>query len=285
MGWSNAGYVGDDGWYKNKAVATYTGPGDIISFLAFGSVARGYSAAYAAPGNNPAVTIVDNVGAHSTIINILSTGLIDTAAISSFIASFGTPTISKLWDQSGTGNHWIPANTGVATTLALSQINGLPAMIFSGASQCNLKTGVFAAQANPFTFMAVGSRTGSATNQCYVGTSDVNCQLFGSNVANTKGLYAGTTTLTTTGGNADGSFNVMQGTFTNSTASTLNVTGATQATGTNPGANGITGAGTIQIGAASANGNLLNGSVAEAGVYAAVYNSTVQSNTRTAYGL
>src|SRR2546423_14600730 len=61
------------------AVAGYSGLGEIATAAAYWGL-RGYSAAYAAPGNNPAIDIVKaSDGPALMTINILSNGDLDVA--------------------------------------------------------------------------------------------------------------------------------------------------------------------------------------------------------------
>jgi len=266
---------------RAPVVSGYVGPGDTQSFLIWGSVARGYSAAYAAPGNNPAFTIVDSSGANSTVINVLSTGLTDTAAVSAFIGLHGTPSVTKLWDQSGAGNHWTQATVANMPTLSLSAINSLPTMVFVAANSMVLKSGTFAAVAQPFTFLAVAKRT-TAINGNYLASNDSDVQLGGTTTANETQFYAAGN-ITSTAGN-DNLFHVSQGaSVSGAFAATLNIDGATQAVGSATGA--IGGTGILSIGAYPTGIQYTDCSVSEVGVYGAAYNSSVQSNTRTAYGL
>lgn len=98
-GWSNSGR----GWYSLAPRSSYFGPGDVLSgATAFGGL-RAYNAAYAT-GSNPAIDVVDSSGTNLTTIHILSTGFIDTAALTTFNTAHGTPSVTKLYDQTGNGN-------------------------------------------------------------------------------------------------------------------------------------------------------------------------------------
>lgn len=151
----------------------YSGPGDVKSgFFAWWSVTRGYSAAYASPGNNPAMDLVDQAGANQVTINVKSTGLTDTAAITAWVVANSVTTIrvKKLYDQSGGGFHLTQATVANMPKLQLSPAlgNAFYAMNFvtalsqsmtSAATGLSASTGTFSSfsmrSALPDTFMGI----------------------------------------------------------------------------------------------------------------------------------
>src|SRR5580765_4648404 len=85
--------------------AAYVGPGDIATYSFWGGL-RGYSAAYAAPGTNPAIVVYDTAtDLISTDINILSDGTLDLASLATFVGLHGSVAIGKVYDQTGNGKH------------------------------------------------------------------------------------------------------------------------------------------------------------------------------------
>lgn len=108
---------------KPAATGAYTGPGDIMPGAIFWTGLRGYSAAYSI-GSNPGVDIVDQAGNNPVTINILADGTLDTATINAWVAANGVTTIliSKLYDQTGNGNHFVQATNANRPTLTLNSI-------------------------------------------------------------------------------------------------------------------------------------------------------------------
>jgi hypothetical protein len=121
--------------------SSYSGPGDlgIGSASAFYSV-RGYSQAYASPGTNPCLTLVDQSGGNSQVFNIRQTGEVDVKAIATWkiLHSVTTIQISKLWDQSGNGHHFDSTGTGIWPVLTLNVLNGHPVM--SGQASAHIQS-------------------------------------------------------------------------------------------------------------------------------------------------
>jgi hypothetical protein len=138
----------------------YVGPGDIVgSWFAWYGL-RAYSAAYAAPGNNPAIDIVDQAGANQLTVNILASGKLDLASINAWVTAHSVSTIKvgKVYDQAGT-THVSQATLANMPTLALNVIGALPSLHFD-ASQAQ---GLFSASgalstAQPFYMSSVHIR-------------------------------------------------------------------------------------------------------------------------------
>ncbi len=257
----------------------FTGPGDSATFLIWGSVARGYSAAYAAPGNNPAFTVTTLAGGASQIINVLSTGLTDTATLNSWIGTNGTAYVSQLYDQTGGGNHWTQATGSKKPTITVSGINSLPTMTFASASAQILATGSAVSSATPFVMQAVARRTANFTNAQLIMavTTPSDTELGFANVADTVQAYHGSVL---TGAALDSAAHAIQNEFPSAGNGTLYIDGATS-----------TGA----VGTTSTNGNIslgaylssvyMDGYISEAGMYSGNAVAGVQTNARTAYGL
>lgn len=108
---------------------TYTGPGDIYSFVAWYGL-RAYNAAYAT-GSNPAIDIVDQASANLLTVNINSSGDLDTAAVSAWVTAHSVTEIhiTKAYDQTGNGNHATQATLNITPRLVLSATaNSKPVM-------------------------------------------------------------------------------------------------------------------------------------------------------------
>lgn len=143
---------------EKPAVAAYTGPGDIMPGAVFWTGLRGYNGAYAT-GSNPAVDIVDQAGNNPATINILNDGTLDTATINAWVAAHGVTKIliSRLYDQSGNGNHFTQATSANRPTLALNSIgsNNRPSIQRGPNSTLNVFTAQALTQAQPFFISAV----------------------------------------------------------------------------------------------------------------------------------
>lgn len=107
-----------------KAISppSFTGSGDVKSgAYAYWSTARAYNAAYAT-GSNPAMDLVDQAGANPITINIKTTGIVDVAAINTWVTTNSVTTIrvAKLYDQTGSGRHVSQATLANMPKLLLS---------------------------------------------------------------------------------------------------------------------------------------------------------------------
>lgn len=225
--WPAVAQVGQIPAYLQPAPAAgaYTGPGDIqASALAWGGL-RGYSAAYST-GSNPAVDLVDQAGANTITINVLSNGKLDTSSITTWVAAHSVTTIkiSKLYDQSGHGLHFTQATLATMPTLALSVIGSSPAMLFSGSQSLNNATGTTSTQ--PFTMSVIAQRTGTFTsNNTIFGSLGGNSnQLFFGASANTAAMFDGNNLPAATA--ADSTFHAIQAIFNNPGTSSIYIDGS-----------------------------------------------------------
>jgi lysophospholipase L1-like esterase len=127
------------GQAASPPVAPFIGSGDIkAGAFASWSVARAYSAAYAASGG-PAMNLVDQAGANPITINVLATGKVDVASINAWVSAHSVTTIkvAQLFDQSGNGHHVSQATLANMPTLLLAHPGlgnnlSLPTMDFTG---------------------------------------------------------------------------------------------------------------------------------------------------------
>lgn len=146
----------------------YQGPGDIVSgAIAWASPARAYSAAFAS-GGTAIMDLVDQAGANPVTINVLTTGFVNVAAITAWVTanSVSTIKVTKLYDQSGTGNHFTQAVLANMPPLLLSSLNGLPSL--QCVSPFILSTGALT-QAQPFSASTVYIRTSGTAAGSAVG--------------------------------------------------------------------------------------------------------------------
>jgi hypothetical protein len=265
------------------AGSSYTGPGDVQSFLAWGSVARGYSAAYAALGASAnAIDIVDTSGGNAATINILSTGLIDVATLNTWIGLHGTACVAKLYDQSGNTKHWTQATTSKMPRITMNTLNSLPVMTFASTSSQTMTSASISSTAEPYTFLSVGRRvSNTSSKQSTIANSTGGANMLWPDYPDA--FRIGLTGEFDTSTNVlDSAFHVLQGCF-NAASSTINADNITQTTGSSGISSNLSG--TVSIGSYADVAFWMDGHLAEVGMYAAAYNSSVQSNTRTAYGL
>lgn len=154
----------------------YQGPGDIATgAIAFYSAGRAYNAAYAT-AQNPLADLVDTTtGLATCTINAGTNGYVNLTAI---VCPTGAPlvnvvtfctvthagcSVTKLYDQTGNGNHVVQATLANMPGLTLSAQNGLPCPAGTNNVAVNLATSGNISQSAPYTVTAVAERTGSFT--------------------------------------------------------------------------------------------------------------------------
>lgn len=275
--WSNSGWQSDGGGWS-KVGAAYVGPGDVTSFVTFGSVGRAYTAAYAS-GLGNAVDLVDQAGANAVTIKFLATGLIDVASINTWVTAHTVTTIkiAKLYDQVGSA-HFVQATLANMPVMTLGALNSLPTMTFVSANSTIL-VATSLTQAQPLALVVVGKQTVAQNGDFFSSNSGLEFAGKGG-LPNNIQMYDLTAAMNTTASLS--AFHVMQGVF-NGASSTCNVDGAAQNSGTNVGTGGLSG--TMGVGGYPALIQFLDGAITEVGVISGTYSAGVQSNTRTAYGL
>lgn len=271
-----------------KAAATYTGPGDIVSFTAWYSCQRAYSSTVASPGTNLSCNIrraSDNEQCDFVLTNAGSignstncTGADNGKSLATFLNAT-TGAVTKAYDQT-VGNACGGASCDVAQATAANQ----PTITLSclGSSNCmkSTSTSIALASANNITpasgtvsFSVVGNRaagTGSSPfmleNGAITGT---NINRFGgqSSTAN-KWIVGGSASLAVTANDAawHAGNAVMAG-----ASSVVNIDGA-ENTGT---ATGITTAGAPH----GVTGN--SSTTAESPEHGFIDNSSISSTVRT----
>lgn len=121
------------------APAGYFGPGDLRTFAGWWGI-RGYSAAYAALGTNPAVDLLDQAGANPITIAILTNGNLDMASVATWVTAHSVTTIkvTQIYDQTGNGHHLVEVTLASMPVLTLSVFGGIPGMTFTAASSTKL---------------------------------------------------------------------------------------------------------------------------------------------------
>lgn len=156
---------------KTLTVAAYQGPGDIVTGAsAWGSCARVYNAAGASTATSLCDLVAVTGGAAVCTLRGTSTGFVDLAAsycagttpsAACTAASGGSCKVTKIYDQSGSGNHWTQATLASMPGLTFSALNGLPGINCSGGTNALLVTAGNVTASQPFTFSIVAKATNS----------------------------------------------------------------------------------------------------------------------------
>lgn len=236
------------GTFQNKAAidpavaASYQGPGDIVaSATAWGSCARAYNAAYA-NGTNSMCDLVDSTTGSVAIctLRVLTTGFVDLAG--SYCTGSTTPTlacaaaaggackVTKVYDQTGGGNHWTNATAAQMPTLTFSAQNSLPGLTYTSAANASLANVNSIVAAQPYSLTGVAKRTANFTTaQMVLATGSGTVFQFGFNTStNTAFINYVAAAITATASNS--AFHALQG-VVNNASSVLTVDG-TDTTGT-----------------------------------------------------
>jgi len=224
---------------------SYVGPGDVDSnWFAWWGL-RGYSAAYAAPGNNPAIDVIDDpTGLITTTINILANGDLDIASI---VALGYTVKIWKFYDQTGNGRHFIPENlirSACAFWDNTAFTTGAPASraSFPDATQRIYKATLGGAVSTPCTVHCVALTIVTTGNDVF-NSADYDGGFFWQ--AGKLYMYAGNNASTAAATFTNNVPYSLQYLF-NGASSSVYVNGT--ANSLNPGNNGITASGNFRIG-------------------------------------
>lgn len=179
---------------KGSAVS-FQGPGDISSgAIGFWSCGRAYNAAYAT-GLNAACDVVDTAtGLTTCTLHFLSTGYVNTTECNATACATAC-SVTKMYDQTGTGNHVVQATLANMPALTFSAQNGLPCPAGTGSAATRLATAGNITQAAPFTMTAVTERTGSNTTlQTIMNNGNLNLLRF---AAATNSIAAANSTVVT----------------------------------------------------------------------------------------
>lgn len=253
---------------------TYTGPGDVNGAAYAWYGLRGFSAAYST-GSNPAIDIVDSSGANTTTINILSTGAIDNAAITTFVGLHGTASVAKFYDQIST-RHITQATVARMPTITQNAIGSLPAMTFAGSQA--LLTGSAVSVSTPFTVSGIYTRTGAGGDTLlYDDNNGLELRALSNQLVLNSAIFAAS---------ADNSFHAVQALWNNpSITSALYIDGTNTQ---NDSGNTFAFNGHLCLGGRDSTGsNGFTGKVCEIGIWAAdksANNSAMNSNQHTYWG-
>ncbi len=251
--------------------ASYQGPGDIKSgAIAFYSVGRAYNAAYAT-GLNPAADVVDTAtGLTTCTFHFLSTGFVSTTECNATACAVAC-SITKLYDQTGTGNHVVQATLAKMPALTFNAQNGLPCPAGTGNSAMALVSAGTISQAAPFTLTAVTERIGTAAGQ-----------IMANGNTNFFSFVAGANTIRVNNGTAvtltalDSAFHALLAVASGTAPlfaidSSANTSTSTNGTGAMSAAEAVLNRATTQT------AGLTSGFVCEAGIWPADLNSSYQA--------
>jgi hypothetical protein len=255
--------------------ASYVGPGDIVSgAIGWYSPARAYTAAFAA-GGTAIMDLVDQAGANPVTINILSTGYADITAISNWVTanSVSTIRVTKLYDQTGTGNHVTNATLAQMPALVLSSLNSLPGLVTTGARTDRLLSGNIT-RAQPISYSVVAKRTASTGASGWIGSNTNPVGLYPGTGADIWSV-AGNTVLASPATTTESAFHAAQG-ILNGGSSAIVIDGSATT-----GAGGSTGYSASAISLFRANGGTPDGVLMEAGVWPSAFNATQYGDMNT----
>ena len=154
---------------------SYQGPGDVVTgAIGFWSCGRAYNSTYAASAGNLCDVVLTTGGAAACTIKAATNGQADLAG--SYCAGSTTLatacaagcSISKMYDQTGTGHNAVQAALAVMPPLILNALNGLPCG--GGGTGITMGTNSIS-QSSPYTFTFVGEQVtaGRTTSQVFMG--------------------------------------------------------------------------------------------------------------------
>lgn len=265
-------------------LATFQGPGDIVSgATGYWSCARVYTAAQASTATSLCDLVAVTGGAVVCTLRGTTSGFVDlaasycagtTPAAACAAASGGSCVVTKMYDQTGTGNHLTNATLASMPGLSFSLINGLPGIFCLTAANTTL-TLASLTMAQPFTLNGVYIRVGSFTTAGQIiGGGNATLGMGASNVASKIQIYAPITVDVTAN---DSVFHAASGVF-DGAASAVNIDGV-DTTGLSPNTSGFA-ANTFRVCRSAAGGNL-NGNIMETIMYPSAISPAQRGNLST----
>jgi hypothetical protein len=275
------------------AAPSYQGPGDIASgAIAFYSTGRAYNAAYATAKSSLADLVDTATGLLTCTLKVGTNGyadlttvycptLVPVSNVVTWCTTVGGCSVTKLYDQTGTGNHVLQATLANMPALTFNAQNGLPCAAGTGTSSLNLSTAGAISQNAPYSLTAVAERTGSFTTVQRIlrnGTTNAASLAYGGS-ANMITTNNGTSVSLTASDNAFHAFLVVASVSAplfavDSSANTSTASNGTTALSTNQ-----------NVMASSTNAAILSGFFCEGGIWGANLNSsafTMLANMRSA---
>lgn len=229
-GWAQVPMTGA-GKGTPAAAVTYTGPGDVFSGAVFwGSCARVYTAAQASTSTSLCDLVAVTGGATVCTLRGSATGFVDqsaycggsTPSAACAAASGGSCKVSKVYDQSGSGNDVTQGTLASMPALTFSSpaSGSLPSLDCTGTVFL-ASAGTFS-QAIPITFSAVQIRTTGTAAGGSLGGSNTN--YIGSGPSANQALLTAGTFLTQTA--TDNTWYAINAFNTSASNSVVNVDGS-----------------------------------------------------------
>ena len=266
------------GFCSPVSSASYVGPGDITSgAIAFLSAGRAYNAAYAAITGSLADLVAAGNGAVVCTLKALTTGFVNltssacsgsTPAAACAAANGGSCKVTKLYDQTGTGNHVVQATLANMPALTFSAQNGLPCPAGTNNASMNLESAGTISQAAPYSITVVGEHTSSSIGRAISNDAQ---QTMGWTAANTATVNNGSTVSLTV---ADNAFHALLAVA----SATAPLFAADSSANTSTSSNGSqTLSSNIYFMSRGGAQGLLSGFVCEAGIWPADLNSSYQA--------
>jgi len=265
----------------------YAGPGDVTSFVVWGSVARVYNLASASTSTNLADLVATSGGAAVCTLRGSTSGFVDLASnycagttpdIACFNAAGGTCSVSKLYDQTGNGRHLTQATLSqMPVVLFGATINGYPAMVCTDSANTSLKN-TSISQTRPWVWALVSMRTSLANQVTYAETAGGPSLFENGSTPNSIKLYNGGAIAQVTA--IDSAFNAVQ---TGGDASTTFITAQNNTGTTGSGPSNVSGALTLCSTVSATHS--LDGQILEFGLFAGTFSLSLQSQMEAAYGL
>ena len=261
----------------------YQGPGDVLSgAISWGSCARVYKASLASTSTNLCDLVQASTGASpGTSVGTLrgsASGFVD---LSAYFSGSVTPAtacglitggcvVSKVYDQTGTTNHFTQATVANMPGLVFSALNSLPG-IQCGSPAIMATPNI--TQAQPFSLSAVYIRTGGTTGLSpIIGALSGGIDLEGNNVANQARITAGTAVQISNV--ADNSWHSFEGAFASGGNGGANIDG-TDSPSLTLGANVLAG-NALRICADGS--SFLTGKIMEAGIWPSAFTAPQRGN-------
>jgi hypothetical protein len=152
--------------YKRPAVVAasgYEGPGDIVSGASHHYGVYAYDAAYAT-GSNPCMDLVDQADGNPITVNIATDGIIDIAAIATWVTANSVTTIriEKIYDQIDTDHLLRGSDVANFPELKLNASGSVPSIRNPAEDRYIISSTGITSIAQPFTIMGVAKRVSGA---------------------------------------------------------------------------------------------------------------------------
>lgn len=275
--------TGVGGGFGSAGGASYSGPGDVVSSAtAWGSVARVYTVAQASTSTSLADLVATTGGAAVCTLRGSASGFVDlaasycagtTPAAACAAASGGSCKVTKLYDQTGNGNHWTQATLANMPTLSFGSLGGFPTLTSTAGVNMDSPSVTIA---QPLTVVVVSQRSAGFTSiqRMFINNTAGEQPRFGyNNVANQVALNAGSIVTATA---SDSAFHAFVSVVNNASSSVV-VDGAATTGTTGTAAFSAT---PIRI-MNDNSGNELQGSLSEIGFWPSGFNATQYGNMNT----